>query len=67
MSVEKLINFEDSFRKRPILSHEMPFFCSQNYVQRTKYIFEKTNTFTKNIISVEAAKVLLHVKEFLAT
>jgi hypothetical protein len=57
MSVEKLINFEDS----------LLFFCSQNLFKERNIFLKKPTLLQKNIISVEAAKVLGHVKEFLAS
>jgi hypothetical protein len=58
MSVEQLVIFEDSMLKKSIL-HEILYICSKHFVQRTKFIFEKINSFTTNIIFLRAAKVTM--------
>jgi hypothetical protein len=67
MSVEKLLTLRIPCRKHSILSHEIPFFCSQNLFKERNIFLKKPTLLQKNIISVEAAKVLGHVKEFLAS
>jgi hypothetical protein len=57
MSVQRLINFEDSMPKNQIIDETLYMFTK--FSALTKYIFEKLNFSTNNIFLVKIAKITM--------